>query len=513
MANVKPALVGAVLLAICVTAASTTRGARLPAPSASVSPPVVMIVFDEFPTVSLLDRAGRIDRIRYPNFAALARASTWFPYATASVDETGRAMEALLTGNTPPERRRPATYAENPANVFTLLGGRYRVKASEEVTSMCPQSLCPEVREKDRRFVLHELAHGRAERFARWVAGLHPRRRPTFYFKHVLLPHVPLRYLPSGQRYSSRAHEVVPGVTRAFHNRWLVEQIYQRHLLQLGFTDRLLGVALDRLRKTGLWHRALLVVTADNGESFGHFGDRHVITRRKAADVALTPLFVKLPGQRRGRVVRRLVRTVDVLPTIARVVHLHLPWATEGRSLFGPSAGRPRRSVLLHERSGGRLRVALPALRRQARGDLGRKLALFGAGAESPGVYGIGPAPLVLGTPLALWPRRPAGQIRAVLNGAPRLRSVAPRSSFVPAYVTGRIVGAPRSGHRNLAVAVNGWIAATAPSYHLGRGAAEFFSAVVPEGAFQAGSNRVEILAISSGGGPIRLRSLGGIGQ
>ena len=171
MRILKAALVWALLAVVCVAATSTTRGARSRAGSASVSPPVVMIVFDEFPTISLLDRAGGIDRLRYPNFAALARSSTWFPYATASVDETGRAMEALLTGSTPPERRRPAAYAENPANVFTLLGGRYRVKASEEVTSMCPQSLCPEVRAKDRRFVLHELAHGRAERFARgWLA-------------------------------------------------------------------------------------------------------------------------------------------------------------------------------------------------------------------------------------------------------------------------------------------------------------------------------------------------------
>ena len=513
MRNVKAALVGILLPAITVTAASTTLGARSGARSAGARPPVVMIVFDEFPAISLLDRAGRIDRVRYPNFAALARASTWFPYATASVDETGRAMEALLTGSTPPERRRPATYTENPANLFTLLGGRYRVTASEEATSMCPQSLCPEVRPKDRRVVLHELAHGRAERFVRWVARLGTSRGPSFYFKHVLLPHVPLRYLPSGQHYSGRAHEVVPGVTRAFHDRWLVKQIYQRHLLQLGFTDRLLGVALKRLRETGLWDRALVVVTADNGESFGRFGDRHLITPRKSAAVGLTPLFVKLPGQRRGRVVRRLVRTVDVVPTIAHAVHLQIPWATEGRSLFGPGSGRPRRSVRLYERSGRRLRVGLPALRRQARADLARKLALFGAGAESPGLYGIGTTPLVLGTPLALWPRRPLGHIRAALNGARRLRSVAPRSSFVPAYVTGRIVGARRRSHRNLAVAVNGWIAATAPSYHLGRGREEFFSAVVPEGAFQAGSNRVEVLAISPGAGPIRLKPLGGIGQ
>src|SRR4051812_27316224 len=44
-------------------------------------PPVVMIVFDEFPTTSLLDAHGRIDAVRYPNFARLARDANWFPQA------------------------------------------------------------------------------------------------------------------------------------------------------------------------------------------------------------------------------------------------------------------------------------------------------------------------------------------------------------------------------------------------------------------------------------------------
>src|SRR3712207_8878074 len=39
----------------------------------------------------------------------------------------------------------------------------------------------------------------------------------------------------------------------------------QRLLLQSTYTDRLIGQLLDRLRATGLWDRALLVVTADHG--------------------------------------------------------------------------------------------------------------------------------------------------------------------------------------------------------------------------------------------------------
>src|SRR5436305_1775359 len=166
----------------------------VPAGGAAARParvPVVMIVFDEFPSISLLDRMDHIDAIRYPNFAALARSSTWFPNATASVDETGRAIESLLTGSTPP-RKIPPGIAEFPRNLFTLLGGAgYRQDVSEEVAGLCPARLCPGSHVKSRTEVLHELAGHRVERFERWLRSLRPSRHPTLYFKHVLLPHVP----------------------------------------------------------------------------------------------------------------------------------------------------------------------------------------------------------------------------------------------------------------------------------------------------------------------------------
>lgn len=99
--------------AALLAAAALAAFAALPGEGAAAAqPPVVMLVFDEFPTISLLDAHERIDAERYPNFAAFARTGTWFPYATASVDETGRATEALLTGSTP-ERKRPRTVVAN----------------------------------------------------------------------------------------------------------------------------------------------------------------------------------------------------------------------------------------------------------------------------------------------------------------------------------------------------------------------------------------------------------------
>jgi len=495
-----------VLLLLGLAALLLTAGSG---DAAASRPPVVMVMFDEFPTVSLLDSHGRIDRRRYPNFAALAGSGIWFSNTTASVDETGRAVETILTGRTP-ERQWPRTFSANPRNLFTLLGRRYRVRASEVATRICPRRLCPGVPQQaqGRSELLHELAGGRPQRFRRWVASIAPSRRPTFYFKHVLLPHVPLRYLPSGHLYSRSPHEAIPGIVETFDVDWLVTQAFQRHLLQLAFTDRLLGSLLHRLRSQRLYDRSLIVVTADNGESFGRFGNRHHISRRNAVDIALTPLFIKLPHQGRGRIVRRPVRTVDILPTLAHALNLRLPWRTQGRSALGPAARGIPSSTLMIQRSGRRFRLSAGSLRRRARAALRMKLRLFGSGDASPGIYGIGPHRELLGTSLSTWPTTSARHTGVRLNGRRALARVRLRSGLVPALITGRIGRGARSGSRPLAIAVNGWLASTAPTFHLRGTRSELFSALVPEAFFHDGANRVTVLAISSGRAGLRLARL-----
>ena len=71
---------------------------------------------------------------------------------------------------------------------------------------------------------------------------------------HVLLPHHPWRYLPSGRTYGE-SEPPIPGLR---DNVWngdgeAVDQGWQRHLLQVGYVDRELGVLMTKLRATGLY--------------------------------------------------------------------------------------------------------------------------------------------------------------------------------------------------------------------------------------------------------------------
>ena len=446
------------LIALGLAGCSSSHTAAAPR-----HPPVVMIVFDEFSTVSLLDSHGQIDPVRYPNFAGLARDGTWFPYATASLDETGRAMRSMMTGRDEWQFA-PPTLEDTPQNLFTALGRRYRIHDGEETSNFCPPRLCPGVRRPTKTRVLHELGGGRPGRLATWLRGVKPARKPTFYFKHVLLPHGPWVYLPDGERYANGASEAALSWDDWHYNRWLVDEDYHRHLLQVQFTDRLLGKAIAKLRADGLYDRSLIVVTADNGESFGRLGNGHEISRQNAAEIALTPLLIKLPNQDEAKVVRRHVRIVDVLPTIAKVAHVPIGWHTEGRDLFG-KARIPSTTVLV-QRDGGRIRLGAAELRRRFDASLRTKLDLFGDGDHT--LFGIGPDPELHGTPVSKWTVLPRGALHA------RLDDPGP----VPVKVSGRLAGPGSRAEHDLAVAVDGTIVATAPTVEH-----RVFSVVLPHPA------------------------------
>ncbi|MGH8573807.1 MAG: sulfatase-like hydrolase/transferase, partial [Gammaproteobacteria bacterium] len=246
----------------------------------------------------------------------------------------------------------------HPGNLFTLLHRRgYRLKVEEEATDMCPY---PECR---RRFSAHYfLANDRLARFRTWLDSMKPGGPPTLYFKHILLPHVPWIFLPTGQRYTRNVLGPILGLNSSeisVFDPTLVRQSWQRHLLQTGATDKLIGELIDRLKETGLYQRAMVVVLADHGVSFRVGAtDRRTIVPANARDIAPIPLFVKNPGQRRGRRSHGLARTYDVLPTIAARIGLRLPRGLDGRVASSRAVRRRGRITVLSRARIGRITMS-----------------------------------------------------------------------------------------------------------------------------------------------------------
>ena len=516
-----------------------------------VDTPVVLVVFDEIPLVSLLDETGGIDPVLYPSFAELGRGSHWFRNATAVAESTTRAVPAILTGRYPDEGELP-TAGDQPDNLFTLLGGSYELTVTESVTRLCPERLCsgatnpwarfealvvdlavvyahvivpppfserlPSVRQgwgdflgtgagegdRQRSHVREAMRSDRKAVFEQFLARLRPGPR-RLHFLHLLLPHAPWAYLPSGKAYTLTSG---PGpAVRPSDEDYLAKHAYQRHLLQLGMVDGLLGPLLRALREDGIYDSSLLIVVADHGVSFRPGEPRRDIRASSSGDILWVPFFVKLPGQRNGTVSERNVQTFDVLPTIADVLDLEIPFPVDGRSVFEPIGRGDERKIVYDE--GERLTFASdPAPRDDA---LRRKLGLFGSRSRKQ-LFRIGPAAGIVGRRVDELPLVNGPAPSAAIDAPELLRAVDLKGDFVPAHLTGRIDGGPLEEKLALAAAVNGVVRTVGETFLQAN--EQRFSLVVPEEAFRQGENDVELFAVvKERNGGRALRSLGGPGS
>ncbi len=469
--------------------------------AAGAHPPVVVVVLDEFPSDSMLQPGGRIDAGRFPHFAQLARLSTWYPNATTVQDATTSAVPAILDGLLP-HRLVQADAHNHPHSLFRLLHRHgYEMHSTEEFTSLCPYRGC-------RRLGPHgffNLVKGdRLGRFGDTLAAIRPRHRPALYFHHVLLPHAPWVYVPSGKRYDRAVADWSEGFasTPGFHDPFLTMHNEQRYMLQVGAVDGLIGRLIQRLRHAGLLRRSAVVVTADHGLSFEvGVRARRAVTRSNFAQVAPVPLFIKAPGRLHGRIDHSLTRTIDVLPTLARMLNLHLPWRVDGRPASSPAVtGRTRVGVIRRDFDSV-VRMSGRELAHRRSLDVERRAALFGTGSWSR-LYRVGPHQELLSRPVGELPVEDGGP-RYRLRGGADLAAVDLRSGYLPSWVAGDVLAG--GGPRDLAVALGGRIVATGRSFHLeGRGE-EFFSVMVPEGAIRQGRNELELLEVAASGGLRRM--------
>jgi hypothetical protein len=506
--------------------------------------PVVLIVLDELPVTSIMDENGRIDDVRYPNFAAFASTATWFRNATSVSDETIYAVPAILSGRYPVRPRAP-TAASYPNNLFSWLGQRYDLHVFENWTELCPTEIC-DTREVSFAPLAEDLVllYGQIvlpsglasltippveQRWiaipeevkaqtmledpqllrARWVAdrrghanafrnACHPTRLETLCYLHLTFPHVPWQFLPSGRRYGPLDNSWFPtGITE---DRWtqderVIAEGWQRHLLQVGFADALLGNLLAGLRDSAWFDRALVVVTADHGVSFRPGEGLRTRTGTNLPDLAFVPLFVKRPGQVSPETSDVAVQTIDVLPTIADILDMPMPWPVDGHSLYSADV----RTRLFHSTT------ALEPVDSSfaARTDTQRRqAALFGTRTPWDATYRTGPYTHLIGQATRSLPRRPT-DLSMTLESPGLYSRVDLKSDFLPARIKGTLRSLDGTRGHDLAIAVNGVIATTTTAAT--RTGQYTFSAMIPEGAFVDGLNLIQVFDILDEGGTVAL--------
>ena len=512
-------------------------------PAGSATTPVVLVIFDEFPLAPLLDEALEIDAARYPHLAALAREATWFPNAAAISDHTWVAVPALLTGRYPSDARL-ATFSGYPDNLFTLLGGTHDLHVVEALTQLCPESLCapterpspvsrlrwlfddlwivylhivlpqhltgalppitqtwagfrapasaadetPE--DSNRRFeeAVSHLAADRAVVFRRFIEAIRPQAAPGLYFLHILLPHLPWNYLPSGRAY----HLGITPVPGLNVEQWqdapqAVRQARDRYLMQVGFVDRLIGELVAHLKATGTFDDTLLILTADHGVSFRPNDSRRHVTATNVQDLLPVPLFVKRPNQRTGVRNERRVMATDLLPTIAAELGIGVPWPVDGVSALDPAAPEHAEYLFFGDVTATQHQTFAPGsipLREAVRWFRGP------SGRDDPASVAL------LGRALGELTITDAPRVGSRIIEASHLAAVDLGSGFVPALLTGNVRPLWNDRPVTLAIALNGVIQDVTPGIrHSGNEA--WFCFFLPEAAFRNGHNTAEVFIVN----------------
>ena len=494
------------------------------------APPIVLVIFDEFPTNSLLTGDGTIDAERYPNFGAFARGAYWFRNANTVAYSTSDAVPAILSGRYVPSEQAIPTLRHWPVNLFTALAPHYRIFASMRFQRLCPPTACEQnaaIARDSVQLLVADLSlvwlhivlpehltaalppvvgewaefgrapappkpgvrRGREGWFSEFLAPL-DRQPARMHVLHLVLPHMPLEYVPSGRRYSAPDFQntrLDGSILFDKASPALADTVHQRHLAQVGYVDRLVGDLLTRLRSTGAYDDALVIITADHGASHreGRLRRQPRPAQQNLSDIMHVPLFIKLPGQQHGEVVDRIVETVDIFPTILDVIGAKASYRLDGRSLIG---GRDpgRDSVFLRSRNNTRPR-RLGDLAADRAASLERKERRFGRG-DLQGLYAPPSAKHLLGTQLSHAALKRAMDVQVSVDNPSQYESVARDVDPLPLYVSGTLKTS-RPDPLNVVVVVNGTIAAIAQSYHARGG--HMFGTLIPEAMLRDGKNDV----------------------
>lgn len=509
------------------------------------TPPIVMVVLDEFSSISLLDDRHEIDSDRFPHIAAFAKEAHWFRNATTNSDVTDLALPAILTGLMPSRRPAvPPTLKNYPNNLFVLLGGNYELNVVESGTSLCPDhgpgislwksftSLLldigvvyfhiilppdmakglPAVSQNWGGFLQDtDATHatrwrveipgglgGKGKVFREFISSIGNSSSPALNFLHIILPHVPYQHLPSGKKYGRVLFRPHGGDNEFWGGDELgIATSYQRYLLQVQFVDTLIGEMIQRLKEVGLYDETLIILVGDHGVSFVPNDERRILSEGNVAEIISIPLIIKTPHQANGVIDDRNVESIDILPMIAEVLGVNAGWTFDGTSLLDPSTkDRSRKTVYAYRGN----TYHFDAEFREKYSALEKKLGLFGTGKDPLNLYRFGPNKELVGQHLDELDVVGSPQHMIYVHEANLLADIDPLQPILPAAISGYILSASatnRKAERDVAIAVNGTILSVTRTFL--NGTQERFAAMIPETSLRKGANRVEVFLVRKG--------------
>ena len=300
--------------------------------------PVIIISIDTL-------RADRLpmfgyDRVATPHLDRLRADAILYRNAYTHAPLTLPAHASLLTGLLPNEHgvRNNVGYAlseQFPTLQRSLKSKGYATGAAVSAYVLRGSTgLARDFDEYDDKIASRgEMAVGQVQRSGRVTSEIASRwisqhaSEPFFYFFHVFEPHTPYE---AEEPFRSRYRDAYDA--------------------EIATADAIVGDFLDKLRSSGVYDKAIIVLLSDHGEGLGDHGEpEHGIFLYR--EVVHVPLLLKLPGSdRRGQSVDSAVGIIDVAPTIAALTGLPPIRSRYGTSLLDAQSERRIYSESLYPR-------------------------------------------------------------------------------------------------------------------------------------------------------------------
>jgi arylsulfatase len=247
---------------------------------------------------------------------------------------TAPSVASLLTGLLPPEHRVRLLYQHLPAGIATLpemLPPGYQSAAYVSNLVLTDEAMGLAKRfdhfddfvdqKEPRRKVFERNAARTTSAALAWLETARNPARPLFLWVHYIDPHGPYQPPPSfARRFRHAGTEAVPATERM--HRYQIEdgvsdghEYVARYDEEIRYLDEQVGRLLDGYAQRSDADDALVIFTADHGESMMEHERWFTHGYQVYEEIVRVPLWVRGPGVLAGRQ-RALASGIDVVPTI-----------------------------------------------------------------------------------------------------------------------------------------------------------------------------------------------------
>lgn len=184
--------------------------------------------------------------------------------------------------------------------------------------------------------------HVTADKIIAWLKG--PKKeRPWALYINFQRTHFP--YDPAGYTGRFQPSTVKGAFNYFYYPKSETQSAINRYDNALEYVDQQVGRVYQALKAQGLLENTIVVLSSDHGE---HFYERGYVTHGKSISETETrvPLLIRWPKKLRPQELGRPASTIDILPTLAKILDLPSPPEWQGHSLVPVHPKSPTRPAV-----------------------------------------------------------------------------------------------------------------------------------------------------------------------